>query len=147
MLLELPMTKTPKKPKSTTKTALNTKHIEYKKLESLCRSQHKFIVSLEKKAEATDKKTKSIHKRWTAVHNKIVGWNREWQEAYAKLEAAYEDCLKKNDEFVVQEKELKKTHEEITTAYLQETFGQIPMRKFREYNIKTMDKKIKKKIN
>ena len=97
------MTKTPKKPKSTTKTAPNTKHIEYKKLESLCRSQHKFIVSLEKKAEATDKKTKSIHNRWT--------------------------------------------HEEITTAYLQETFGQIPMRKFREYNIKTMDKKIKKKIN
>tara|TARA_R110000796_G_scaffold8114_3_gene27039 strand:+ start:633 stop:911 length:279 start_codon:yes stop_codon:yes gene_type:complete len=62
MLLELPMTKTPKKPKSTTKTAPNTKHIEYKKLESLCRSQHKFIVSLEKKAEATDKKTRASTK-------------------------------------------------------------------------------------
>ena len=99
------------------------------------------------KAEAIDKQTLLISKNWIIKHREVVGKNTEWQEAYETLHAAYQDCLKKNDEFVVQNKELKKDHNEISSAYLQQTFGHIPVRKFEEHNRKTMEKKIKKKIN
>ena len=145
--LELLMPKPPKKTESTAKTAPDTKYIDYKSLSSLCRRQHKFIISLMNKAEAIDKQTLLISKNWIIKHREVVGKNTEWQEAYETLHAAYQDCLKKNDEFVVQNKELKKDHNKISEAYLQQTFGHIPVRKFEEHNRKTMEKKIKKKIN
>ena len=54
------------------------------------------------------------------VEKELKQYQQEFPEVAGELvkyKSAYEDCIKKNDDFVIQNKELIKEHNEITRAY------------------------------
>ena len=61
---------------------------------------------LRDKCNEVEKELKQYQKEFPEVAGELV-----------KYKSAYEDCIKKNDDFVIQNKELIKEHNEITRAY------------------------------
>jgi len=110
------MTKIHKKPKKftrardgITKTPLNKATTE--QLHRLWKTIHiKYVVTLED--QLREDKAHLFHKE-----NTIQLLQEEIQLRSLEYKEAYEDCLKKNDEFVIQNGELIKERDEVVRAY------------------------------